>query len=256
MMFAMREQESSQRRYAEFSWLYLGDFRKDIPIYSDLAAKYPGPVLDVGCGAGRVTAHLAAAGHEVHAIDNSRPMLEVAHAHLRPWASHTRVYDFDLRHQPIAERFPVSLVTLHTFNYLIDVEEQRLFLRHLRESLASPGVVALDLFCPLSLMRPQGTDQWRQLDRTVDGHQLNVRDRREMLTPLLERRTQVIRVDGGPEIEIVTHRRYVPLTQLADLMREAGFESLRWIEAYDTSTTRPVDEGPAAPGPYMLLGEV
>jgi SAM-dependent methyltransferase len=213
-------------------------------------------VLDAGCGTGRVTAHLAAAGHEVHAIDISRPMLEVAHDHLRPWSTHTSVYYFDLRHQPLGEGVPVALVTLHAFNYLIDIEEQRLFLRHLRQSMTSPGILAVDLFCPLSLVRPEGAGEWRQIHRSYDDRRLIVRDRREMLTPLLERRTQIFRVNDGPEVEMVSHRRYVPPRQAAELLVEAGFESVHWLEGYDVTTARAMDEGDCPVGPFMILAEV
>ena len=251
----MHERHSSERRYAEFYRIYCGDFRSDIPIYLDLAAKFQGPVLDIGCGTGRVSAHLAAAGHEVHAIDISRPMLEVAAKHLKPWATHTRVYDFDLRSQPIGEPCPVGFVSLHSFNFLIDVEEQRLFLRHLRQSIQSPGVVALDLFCPLSMMRPDYDGGWRDIKRVFEDHTLRVRDRREMLTPLLERRIQVFKIDEGREAEMVTHRRYVPPTQLASLLVEAGFENVRWTENYDSSTIRPLSDTERPQGPFTLIAD-
>ena len=195
-------------------------------------------VIDVACGTGRVTAHLAAAGYRVHAIDISRPMLEVAKENLRPWARHARVYDFDLRHRPIGESFPVILVTLHTFNYLIDAEEQRCFLRHLRRSMASPGIVALDLFCPLFLIRPEGVDEWKEIERTYDDRRLVVRDRRETLTPLLERRTQIFRMNGGPEVEMVTHRRYLPPT-VARFEGNVMAAAIQESEIAETTVPRP-----------------
>ena len=37
-----------------------------------------------------------------------------------------------------------------------------------------------------------------------------LRDKREMLTPLLERRTQLFSIDGSEPVEHVSHRRFVP----------------------------------------------
>ena len=251
----MQGRHSIDRQFAEFHRFYIADFRHDIPAYLDLAAKYSGPVLDVGCGTGRVAAHLAAAGHEVHAVDTSRPMLEVAMEHLRPWLTHVQVYDFDLREQPTSTRFPVVLVTLHKFNSLIDVEEQRLFLRHLGESMRSPGILAMDLFCPLSLVKAGAAGTWRCIEREVDGHRLYVRDHREMLTPLLERRTRIFHLDDRPEVELITHRRYLPPSQIFTLLSEAGFESIRMVSGYDLTTVRPIADAESLPGPFMVLAE-
>jgi SAM-dependent methyltransferase len=45
-----------------------------------LAALRPGRALDAACGTGRVSAHLAAAGHEVLGVDTTPEMLELARA--------------------------------------------------------------------------------------------------------------------------------------------------------------------------------
>jgi SAM-dependent methyltransferase len=251
----MRDRELAERRIAEFNLLYTRDFDRDIAIYLDLAAKYEGPVLEVGCQTGRATARLAQAGHEVLAIDTNRAMLEVARARLEPWRHLARVQDFDLRHHALPERFHICLVPLYAFNTLIDVEEQRLFLRHLLQSMRSPGIVAFDLFCPLSFVRPEENGTWRLIEREVEGTHLVVRDQREMLTPLLERRIQAFRMDGGAEHVAESHRRYLPPQSAASLLQESGFEQVRWIQGYDVSTIGPVGEGRPG-GPFMLIAEL
>ncbi len=252
----MQERNLDGRRYAEFYRLWVAGFSQDVPIYLDLAAKYHGPVLEVGCRTGRVAGHLAAAGHEVLAIDVSRRMLELAVDHLRPWSDHVRVADFDLRRQPTARSHAVALVTLFAFNDLIDVEEHRLFLRHLRRSLASPAVAALDLFCPLSLVRPDQAQESREIERVCGGRRLRVCDRREMLTPLLERRIRSFSVEGGPQGEHVTHRRYITPNQAGALLHEAGFENVRWVQGFDLSSASPIESGARATSPFLVIGEI
>jgi SAM-dependent methyltransferase len=251
----MQTRQSAERQYAEFHALFAADFRKDLPLYLDLAAKYPGPVLEVGCGTGRVLAKLGEAGHEALGVDVSRPMLEVARRRLEPWQDRVRLADFDFRNSALFEKFDVVFATLYAFNTLIDVEEQRLFLRHLSRCMKSPGVIALDCFCPLPMLRPESNGQWREIERTVKGRRLTVRDKREMLTPLLERRTQLFAIDGGPPAEHVAHRRYVPPQQAEQLLAEAGFESVRYLQDYDLSTARPMGEGDRPTGPYQLVAE-
>jgi SAM-dependent methyltransferase len=251
----MLDAKSTERKFAEFYNLYTAEFKHDVAVYLDLAGKYEGPILEIGCATGRVIGHLAAAGYRVHGIDTTRPMLEIARRRLEPLAPRASLADFDLRSGPLPERFGVALATLFSFNSLIDIEEQRLFLRHLVRSLEPGALLALDLFCPVSMVRG-ASGQIKEIEHTVAGRSLRVRDRREMLTPLLERRTQVFRIDGGPETELVTHRRYVPPGYVASLLEESGFENLRWIQGYDLSTAAPVPASAVPSAPFMVIGEL
>lgn len=50
-------------------------YREDLPLWRALAERERGPVLDVGAGTGRVALDLAAAGHDVTALDNDAELL-------------------------------------------------------------------------------------------------------------------------------------------------------------------------------------
>lgn len=254
-MLRMLDAKTTERKFAEFYNLYTAEFKHDVAVYLDLAGKYEGPILEIGCATGRVIGHLAAAGYRVHGIDTSRPMLEIARRRLEPLLARASIADFDLRSGPLSERFGVAIAPLFAFNALIDIEEQRLFLRHLVRSLEPGAVLALDLFYPASLVRG-GAAQSVEIEHTVAGRQLRVRDRREMLTPLLERRSQTFRIDNGPELELVTHRRYVPPFHIASLLEESGFENLRWIQGYDLSTAGPIADSASPTGPFMVIGDL
>lgn len=251
----MQTRVSAERQYAEFYSLWVADFRKDAALYLDLAAKYAGQVLEIGCGTGRVLARLGEAGYEALGVDVSRPMLEVARRALEPWQDRVRIADFDFRSNALFEKFHVAISSLYAFNNLIDVAEQRLFLRHVARCMKSPAVLAIDFFCPLPMMRPETNGRWREIGRSVQGHELHLRDKREMLTPLLERRTQIFTVDGGAPVEQVSHRRFLPAQQAEQLLLEAGFESVRFLQDYDLASARAIGEGERPLGPYQLIAE-
>ena len=52
-----------------------GSYAADLEVWSELAAGRD-PVLDLGCGAGRVALHLAREGHEVWAMDDEEDLVE------------------------------------------------------------------------------------------------------------------------------------------------------------------------------------
>lgn len=53
-----------------------GGYDADLPLWHELAGRAQGPILDLGAGTGRVTLDLAAAGHEVTALDSDATMLD------------------------------------------------------------------------------------------------------------------------------------------------------------------------------------
>src|SRR5262245_30609087 len=74
----------SETSYATTAWYYDDAYAAkadlvDIPFYLDLAQRIGGPVLELGCGTGRVLLPIARAGVSIHGVDSSASMLEVLH---------------------------------------------------------------------------------------------------------------------------------------------------------------------------------
>jgi SAM-dependent methyltransferase len=53
-----------------------GGYDADLPLWRELAGGADGPILDLGAGTGRVALELAAAGHEVTALDSDADLLD------------------------------------------------------------------------------------------------------------------------------------------------------------------------------------
>src|SRR3954469_8100244 len=77
-----RGKEQPEDPYAELPEVYdleHASFADDVDLYLRLAEVVGDPVLELGCGSGRVLLPLAEAGYRVTGIDRSAPMLERAH---------------------------------------------------------------------------------------------------------------------------------------------------------------------------------
>jgi SAM-dependent methyltransferase len=81
-MSASAQPDGYRALAAYYDLIYAKVGPDDVPFYLDHAARQAGPVLELGCGTGRVTLPLARAGFHVTALDLSPAMLEQLRAKL------------------------------------------------------------------------------------------------------------------------------------------------------------------------------
>src|SRR5581483_8495097 len=109
-----------------------------------------GPVLEIGCGTGRVALALAAAGFAVVGIDRAADMLEQAEAKRAalPEAARARVAlaRADMRDFALGRRFATILLPFRSFHLLLSARDQRSCLAAIARHLEPSGRVALHLF--------------------------------------------------------------------------------------------------------------
>lgn len=125
------------------------DFTDDLDFYLALAARTGGPILEVGCGTGRVAAALARAGHAVVGVDPSSAMLDRARRRGadRPPGSLTLI-EGRLTGLPPGGPVRLAIVALNTWNHLTDPRDQAATLSRIVAWLAPGGTLALDLANP------------------------------------------------------------------------------------------------------------
>lgn len=122
-------------------------FDADLDFWLGLAEAAEGPVLELGCGTGRVLLPLAHAGHAVTGVDNAPAMLERLQARLRAAALDPapRVLQADLGDFATTERFGLAIAPFNTFMHLLTVEDQIRVLTHVRGALKPGAMLALDV---------------------------------------------------------------------------------------------------------------
>lgn len=124
----------------------------DLEFYLEAARKAGPPVLEAGCGTGRVVIPLARAGLEVHGLDCAADMLQVAAKKAAALAGHVRaritLVEGDMRAFDLGRRFAVILAPFRAFQHLLEVEDQKRALVCFRRHLAPGGRLILDLFDP------------------------------------------------------------------------------------------------------------
>jgi SAM-dependent methyltransferase len=123
-----------------------GTYEADLAVWRALAddpARPPGPVLDVGAGAGRVALDLARYGHEVVALDVDAELLGALRGRAEAEGLAVRVVEGDARGFDLGDaRFGLVLAPMQTVQLLEGPDGRAAFLRAAAAHLRPGGLLA------------------------------------------------------------------------------------------------------------------
>jgi len=126
---------------------------EDVGYYVTLALERGGPVLEYGCGNGRILLPLARSGLEVMGVDRSAPMVSDLRMRLKlehPEARRrVRLRRGDMRSWRVAERFPLVLCTFNTFLHLYTRQDVERFCARVLAHLTPRGRFVVDVSVPV-----------------------------------------------------------------------------------------------------------
>jgi SAM-dependent methyltransferase len=124
-----------------------GGYQDDIDLYCNYADSTGSPVLELGCGTGRLLVPLARRGIELTGVDSSPAMLARARQHLEAamLLNQVELIEGDGRTLRLRQRFRLAFVALNTFAHFITRDDQRAVLAKLRQHLLPEGTLILDL---------------------------------------------------------------------------------------------------------------
>jgi SAM-dependent methyltransferase len=120
-----------------------GGYAADLPLWEELTEAHGGPVLELGCGTGRVALHLARRGYEVIGIDRDQELLDVLEERAKRLELTTLRADaraFDLA-QPVG----LVLAPTHLLQLLPDRAERAECLRSVAQALRPGGLLAASI---------------------------------------------------------------------------------------------------------------
>ena len=139
-------------RFARWYDLDQGVFEDDLPFYLGLAQRTGSPLLELGCGTGRLVVALARAGHRVTGVELQPAMLARAQAKVRAAGRavgrRVSLLQADFRTLELPERFAMAILAVNTWMDLAGPAEQARVLAVAAQHLAPAGLLVLDLFHP------------------------------------------------------------------------------------------------------------
>ena len=205
----------------------------DIPFYVRLAKEAAASghrVLELGCGTGRVTLPIAAAGVPITGVDNAGPMLDIARGKSGD-ASNPRWVQGDMASFRLDERFGLVIIPFRSFLLLLTVAEQKACLTAVREHLVEGGRLALNIFNP-SILAIAGwlgerEGRWLRSQPEPSRERWVSRQYSPAAQELNETRADVLLSDDGATIQRVERNlrlRWVYRYEMEHLLALCGFE--------------------------------
>ena len=224
----------------------------DLPFYLELARKIGGPVLEMGCGTGRVLLPIARAGIEIHGLDASPAMLEVLRAHIAREPAEVQhrvtVHEGDMRTFRAPQKYALVTVPFRPMQHMYTVPDQLAALKTAAFHLRAGGIFAFDVFFPKfeGVLAKAGEEQleleWKPA--APPGRMIRRYLRRETLDKLNQNFTATF-IYRSYDGEALVHEETAPLKmayytypQLKALFLLAGLEV---VEEYGSFAKTPLD---------------
>lgn len=232
-------------RFAPFYDLEFAEFDDDWSLYRAFADHGGGPILELGCGTGRLVVPLAEAGYEVTGVDRSPAMLALARAAVEraDVAAQVTLVEDDMRSLAAlgARRFTLAFCAINSFLHLATQGEQLAALGATFDRLAPGGVIILDCFPPHPDILDEydgrlihaGTYRDPATGERIDKLSTTVLDSAEqrMDTIFFYER---LRADGRVErVAAPFTFRYVGRYELQLLLERAGYADVTFYGSYD-----------------------
>jgi SAM-dependent methyltransferase len=121
------------------------NFSDDLPFWQSLARWQGNPILELGCGTGRVLIPLAQAGHTVYGIDNAPDMLAFLNQQVTPeLQSNLHVTEGDMTNFKIDTQFRLVILPCNTYS-TFDAETRSAMLACIFEHLVPGGVFGVSM---------------------------------------------------------------------------------------------------------------
>ncbi|MQY76738.1 MAG: methyltransferase domain-containing protein [Spirochaeta sp.] len=204
------EPDTINEPFEDFAELYEvthGEKDDDHRLYSEYAAEIGSPILEVGCGTGRIILRLAREGHSITGIDLSKGMLEIARQKLLAESeevrSRVRLEQQDMTELDLpGQKFNLVMMPYAEFAHILTYDRQRYTLDRIAEHMLPGGllVISMSNWDPkeVRMSYAEALKTWgKALPMTYEG--VFVDERREL------RITRYIARGYDPSVQIALH---------------------------------------------------
>ena len=231
---------------AEFWDLFRGDTSNwdDRFFYLDVVRKYGQPVLDVGCGTGRILLDFMQQDIDIDGVDNSPEMLALLHQKAEKLNLQPTVYHQEMTELSLPRQYQTILVPSSSFQLLLEATLPPIAMSRFYEHLLPGGVLAMPFMTLWKQGDPLESEFVREIVRPEDGATIR-RWQYSRFHPETESEDTIDRYEiirDGKVIKSEEHQqspgtRSYTQEQAVTLYQQAGFKD---IQVFSEFTFEPV----------------
>jgi len=122
------------------------EYQEDIPFWLTLATEQDGPIIELGCGTGRITKLLIEQGHKVMGVDNDPEMLDFIRANTEE-DKNLKLVEADFIEYAGYQGHPLVILPCNTFSTL-DASKRARFLSQLYSNMDEASVFCTSIINP------------------------------------------------------------------------------------------------------------
>ncbi len=214
-------------------------YAADLEVWRELADERGGPVLDVGCGTGRVALDLAARGHEVVGVDADPGLVRAFAVRARERSLPALAHTADARSFSLGSRHHLVIAAMQVVQLLGGAAGRRAMLSTVAEHLLPRGLLAVALAdpfdaVPVSEALPPLPDVLEVDGWVLSSTPVEVRDEGDAVA--IDRHRQAVSPAGDLTEELATIR--LDSVTAAGLEQEGTQAGYRALAAREVPATR------------------
>jgi len=231
---------------AEFWDLFRGDTSNwdDRFFYLDVVRKYGQPVLDVGCGTGRILLDFMQQDIDIDGVDNSPEMLALLHQKAEKLNLQPTVYQQEMTELSLPRQYQTILVPSSSFQLLLEATLPPIAMSRFYEHLLPGGVLAMPFMTLWKQGDPLESEFVREIVRPEDGATIR-RWQYSRFHPETESEDTIDRYEIIRDGKVITSEehqqspgtRSYTQEQAVTLYQQAGFKD---IQVFSEFTFEPV----------------
>jgi len=235
---------------AEFWDLFRGDTStwEDRFFYLDAVKKYGQPVLDVGCGTGRILLDFMQQGIDIDGIDNSPDMLRLCRQKAEKLNLNPTVYQQEMDKLELPRKYQTILVPSSSFQLLLDASLPPIVMQHFYEQLLPGGVLVMPFMTLWTPGQPLEDEYTREVMRTEDGATVR-RWQYSRFDPATDFEHTIDRYEIIKDGQIIASEEHQqsPATrsytqaQAIGLYQQAGFKDIQVFSEFTFEPVKPTD---------------